>query len=276
LTGGAAKKTSNDPSEAFMNSMDNPDWIYPQLTAKTAAKNKPAVVGIKVRLEDNVQGARDLECLKMGLQAAEASGLPVMAHVDSPYSPLPYILKMLRKGDIYTHIYNNHSHGILDANGKVLPEVREARVRGVYLDPAHGRPHFSFDVAEKALQQDFLPDTISTDLNTGNSRKGVFDLPMTVSKFMALGMDLYKSIALVTANPARVFDYGVKIGTLRPGFEADISIFELQDGKFEFEDSDGAKRSGNKMLLNKSVICRGQLYTSEILQEEVRRKTTAP
>jgi dihydroorotase len=272
LTGGAAKKTSHDASEAFMNGMDNPDWIYPQLTAKAAEINKPAVVGIKVRLEDNVQGPRDLECLKMGLQAAEASRLPVMAHIDDPYSPLPDILKMMRKGDIFTHIYNNHSHGILDANGKVLPEVREARDRGVYLDPAQGRTHFSFDVAEKALQQGFLPDTISTDLNTGNSRKGVFDLPTMVSKFMALGMELYKSIELVTVNPARMFDYGVKIGTLRPGFEAEISIFELQDGKFEFEDSDGTKRSGNKMLLNRGVICRGQLYTSEILQEEERRK----
>jgi dihydroorotase len=263
LAGGAAKKTSQDSSEGFVNSMDNPDWIYPQVTAKTAEANKPAVVGIKVRLEENVQGARDLECLKMALQAAEICRLPFMAHIDDPYSPLPDILKMMRKGDVFTHIYNNHPHGILDANGKVLPEVREARERGVFFDPAQGRPHFSFDIAEKALQQDFPPDTISTDLNTGNSHKGVFDLPTMVSKFMALGMDLYKAIERVTVNPARIFDFGVKIGSLRPGYDADVAIFELQDGKFEFEDSDGAKRSGNKMLLNRVAVCRGQLYNAD-------------
>jgi len=267
LTGGSAKKTSHDSSEGFLNSMDNPDWIYPQLTAKAAVANKPAAVGIKVRLEENVQGARDLECLKMALQAAEICRFPFMAHIDDPYSPLPDILKLMRKGDVFTHMYNNHPHGILDANGKVLMEVREARERGVFFDPAQGRPHFSFDVAEKALQQDFPPDTISTDLNTGNSHKGVFDLPTMVSKFMALGMDLYKAVELVTANPARIFDFGVKIGSLRPGHEADIAIFELQAGKFEFEDSDGTKRSGNKMLLNRGAVCRGQWYSAETLQK---------
>ena len=170
---------------------------------------------------------------------------------------------MMRKGDVFTHIYNNHSHGILDARGKILPEVREARERGIIFDPAQGRPHFSFDTAEKALQQDFLPDTISTDLNTGNVGAGVFDLPTMVSKFMVMGMDLDKAIERVTIRPAQVFDYGAKLGTLLPGYEADIGIFELQEGKFVFEDSDGKKRMGNQMLVNKSAICRGQFFINE-------------
>jgi predicted amidohydrolase len=69
---------------------------------------------------------------------------------------------------------------------------------------------------------------------------------------------------MVTANPARVFDYGAQIGTLRPGSEADVSIFELRDGKFDFEDSDGIKRTGPKMLLNKAVIRRGQLFMNAV------------
>ena len=247
--------------------LTNLSWLNPELTAKMATDNKPVVVGIKIQLSKAISGANDLEALKRALQAAELARLPLMVHIDDPYSPLPDILKPLRKGDVFTHVYNNHTHGILDANGKVLPEVREARDRGVFFDPAQGRPHFSFDVAEKALQQDFPPDTISTDLNTGNSHKGVFDLPTMVSKFMALGMDLYKAIELVTANPVRIFDFGLKIGALRPGYEADIAIFELQAGKFEFEDSDGSKRTGNKMLLNRGAVCRGQLYSAEMLQK---------
>jgi hypothetical protein len=42
-----------------------------------------------------------------------------------------------------------------------------------------------------------------------------------------------------------------------------IGIFELQEGKFVFEDSDGKKRMGNQMLVNKSAICRGQFFINE-------------
>ncbi len=260
----AATNPAIDSSPGFMNVMENPDWVYPQITARAVEQNKPEVVGIKVRLGNSIQGARDLENLKTAVDVAEASSLPLMAHIDNPYSPLPSILKMLRKRDVFTHIYNNHPHSILDSNGKILPEVWEARDRGVVFDPAQGQAHFSFDTAEKAMQQGFLPDTISTDLTPKATVNAVFDLPTMVSKFMAIGMDLDKAIELVTTRPAQVFNYGAKIGTLVPGYEADISIFELQEGKFAFEDSDGKTRMGQRMLVNKSAICRGQLFTNEV------------
>ena len=87
-----------------------------------------------------------------------------MAHIDGPYSSLTELLPKLRKGDVYTHFLHTHQHGSLDANGKILPVVAEARQRGVYFDVAQGRSHLSFDVAEKCLAQGFFPDTLSTDL----------------------------------------------------------------------------------------------------------------
>ena len=72
----------------------------------------------------------------------------------------------------------------------------------------------------------------------------VYDLPTMVSKFMAIDVDMDKAIQMVTSNAARVFDFGEEIGTLKPGNGADISIFELREGRFDFEDSDGKKRSG--------------------------------
>jgi len=242
----------------------NLSWLNPQLTAKMAMDNKPVVVGIKIQLSKSISGANDLEALKRALQAAEIARLPLMVHIDDPYSPLPDILKPLRKGDVFTHVYNNHTHGILDANGKIIPEAREARERGVIFDPAQGQTHFSFDVAEKCIQQGFLCETISTDLTVVTTERRVFDLPTMVSKFMAIGVPLEKAVAMVTVNPSRVFDYGAQIGTLRPGSEADVSIFELRDGKFEFEDSDGVKRTGQKMLVNKAVVRRGQLFINAV------------
>jgi dihydroorotase len=243
--------------------MKNLDWVNPELTAKAANSNRPSVVGIKVRLQESIEGKNDLECLRRAREAAEASRLPLMVHIDEPYSPLPDILKTMRKGDVFTHFLNGHPHGVLDANGKILPEVFEARQRGVIFDPAQGSAHFSFDVAEKCLKQNFLPDTISTDLVSGSAFGPVYDLPTQVSKFMALGMDLDKAIELVTVKPAGVFDYGSPLGMLRPGTDADIGIFEIQQGTFEFTDSDRQKRIGHQMLVNRAVVRRGQLFVNE-------------
>ena len=244
--------------------MANLSWVNPQLTAKMAIDNKLVAVGIKIQLSKATTGSNDMEGLKRTIEAGKISGLPVMVHIDDPYSPLPDILKLLRKGDIFTHIYNNHTHGILDANGKIIPEAKEARARGVIFDPAQGQTHLSFDVAEKCLQHDFPPDTISTDLTSVTVEKRVYDLPTMVSKFMALGVSLEKAVAMVTVNPARVFDYGAQIGSLRPGSEADISIFELRDGKFDFEDSDGAIRTGRQRLFNKAVVRHGQVIVNAV------------
>jgi len=245
-------------------SLVNLDWVNPQLTAKSAIENKPVVVGVKVHLGKAITGAGDMECLKRALEAAEIAGVPLMAHIEDSYSPLPGILKMLRKGDIYTHCFNSRPHGILDANGKILPEAKEARERGVLFDPAQGQTHLNFDVAEKCFQQNLLPDTISTDLTIVTVERRVYDLPTTVSKFMAIGIGLDQAVAMVTSNAARMFNYGAQIGTLKPGSEADVAIFELRDGQFEFEDSDGGKRTGRQKLFSKSVVRRGQVFVNEV------------
>ena len=117
-------------------------------------------------------------------------------------------------------------------------------------------------MAEKCLEQDFLPDTISTDLN-GAHVIGT-DMPLMISKFLAIGMNLDKAVELTTVKPAQVFDFGVPIGTLKPGSEADIGIFELQDGRFEFVDGIGVKRVGRQKLVNKAAVCRGELFVNQI------------
>lgn len=245
--------------------MKNMAWLDPQLTANAALANKPDVVGIKVRLaEDFEDGAQDIECLKRALEAAELSSLPLMVHILGTYSPLPDLLKMLRKGDVYTHCFNGRKHGVLDPSGKILPEVWDARRRGVLFDTAQGTFNLSFDVAEKCLEQDFLPDTISTDLSSRAIYGPVFDLPTQVSKFMALGLSIDKVIELATLSPSRMFNFGTEVGTIRPGNDADVSIFELRDGQFEFFDSNKQKRVGRQMLVNTTTVRRGQVYVNMI------------
>src|ERR1700728_45572 len=248
-----------------LRTLDNPDSMDPELAAKAVERNKPAAVGIKAYIEKAHVGPKDSECLRRAVAAASAARVPVVADVVDTYSPIGKILGMLRKGDVFTHVYNSYSNGVLDANGKVLPEVRDARERGVYFDTAQGWDKFSFDVAEKCMQQGILPDAISTDLVSLNVDSMVYDLPTTVSKFLALGMKLDDAIERVPARPAEIFDFGVQIGTLRPGSEADIGIFELREGKFEFVgNSPSDKRTGSQMLINKAVVCRGRFFVNAV------------
>jgi|SRR5580704_280349 dihydroorotase len=257
-----------DPAHRYQNL----DWVDPESTIQAAEQYKPIVVGIKVHVQKNLSNHPkdlELEYVKRALQAAEATHLPMMGHIWDSYYPLPDILGMMRKGDVYTHCFNNFPHNILDSNGKILPEVREARARGVIFDVGEGPHNLSMAVVGKCLEQDFPPDTLSTDLanpyGIGNNDRD--DMPTLVSRFLALGMTLDQAIERVTVTPAHVCNFGLELGTLRPGSQADISIFELREGKFEFgdnADAGGQKRIGHQMLINKSVVCRGQLFANVV------------
>ena len=68
--------------------------------------------------------------------------LPLMVHIGGSYSPLKDILALLKKGHVITHSFRGGEGGILDDNGRILPEVRSAVARGVRLDIGHGADSF--------------------------------------------------------------------------------------------------------------------------------------
>jgi dihydroorotase len=253
-----------------------PDFVLPEAVAKAAKDNRPDVVGIKIHLDREVSSHPldfEPELMKKAVQAAEAAGLPLMVHAMNTANLSPDLMKFMRKGDVFTHCFHGFQNGILDDRGKILPGVREARARGILFDVGADRNAISFDVAEQALQQDFLPDTISSDLTVAAATHSTGDLPNVVSKLMALGMNLEQSIERVTHNPAQVFDFGMQLGTLRAGAEADIGIFEIRDEKFEFNDNfdftnpkvgKSGTRIGRQKLVNKAAVCRGQLFVNEM------------
>lgn len=237
------------------------------LTAKAAERNKPTVVGIKVhpaKAKPAHPKEVEIQFVQRGIDAAAECHLPMMVHINETYNPLPVILNMLRKGDIFTHCFDGYENDSpLDANGKLLPEVKAARDRGVFFDIAEGvmHKHFNFDVAEKCLQQGFLPDTISSDMSTAHYQAG--DLTTAMSHLMAIGMTLDQAVERVTIGPTKIFDFGTELGTLKVGREADITICEVQDGRFEFT-AGGTKRVGKQNVVNKAVVRRGKLYVNQL------------
>jgi dihydroorotase len=168
------------------------------------------------------------------------------------------LIEMLRPGDIVTHMYAPEN-GILDAAGRVLPQVSAARQRGVLFDFGNGlNEHWRWDVARRALDQGFAPDTISSDLNVPGRTIQVLDLPNVMSKFLLLGMPLDEVVARVTSRAAKVFTALNDYGTLCEGAAADVAVLELTEGSFEFLDNYKGARPGMQRLVTRAVVFGGK------------------
>ena len=237
-------------------------YANPKLAIRTIERNRDVILGVKVRLSRPIAGDHDLAALRLAKEAADAVKLPVMVHIGDTASPLKDILAMLTKGDVVTHSFRGGEGGILDAKGRILPEVRAAVDRGIHLDIGHGAGSFSFDTAEKALRQELLPGTISSDVHQFNVNGPVFDLATTLSKFLHLGLTLEQVIERASTNAANTFGFPQDLGTLREGAEADVAVFTLAEGNFEFVDSLKQKRTGHLKLLPVATVKAGRIYGS--------------
>lgn len=146
-------------------------------------------------------------------------------------------------------MYNDRQVELIDRfTGKVQPWMAEARGRGVLFDVGHGAGSFLWPVASKAIQQGFLPDTISTDLHASSILMQQCDMLNVMSKMMLLGMSLEDVIARSTVSPAKEIGRYPEAGTLGAGRNADIAVLENRSGVFAFKDSWPAKRLGVRRL----------------------------
>ena len=235
-------------------------WAHIQEAVKTGRENRDHILGIKARLGRVQSADNDIEALKRALQAATILDGFVMVHVGGTKTPLLQIVDMLRAGDVVTHAYHGSSHGILDDTGKVKDGFAAARDRGVIFDVGHGRGSFSFDVADKAMSQGFYPGNISSDLHVYNIEGPVHDQLTTLSRFLHLGLPLDDVIRLSTETTAKAMGMAGKLGTLKVGAEADVTLVRLAEGKFAYEDSLGMKAEGTQRLEHALTIRGGRVY----------------
>lgn len=223
--------------------------------------NRDRILGVKLRLSANLaaDGKNEMQALKLAREAADSVGLPIMIHTPQSSLGLPAILAEMRQGDILTHCFHAHASGILDADGKVLPEVRAAIARGVLLDVGHGKGSFSYEIARRAFAQDLLPHTISSDLHAYNVNGPVYDLATTVSKFMHLGLELPEALKRVTSAPAAAIKMEQEIGTLREGAAGDAVVFRLHQGRRQLMDTVGRVEEVEQWLEPIFVIRAGRV-----------------
>jgi dihydroorotase len=84
------------------------------------------------------------------------------------------------------------------------------------------------------------------------------DMLTTMSKFLAMGMDLQSVIKASTWKPAQIIKRE-ELGSLTVGSEADIAILNLRKGKFGLFDYTGYKLETDKKLECEMTIRAGKI-----------------
>ena len=226
---------------------------------RVARENADLVVGIKVRVGRNASGSAGLVPLDMALEVAEATGLPLMAHLDHPPPSRLDVMARLRPGDILTHCFRPFPNAPSFPGGGVRPEVSAARARGVIFDIGHGAGSCGFATSRAMLAAGFKPDVISSDVHILSIDGPAFDLLHTLGKFHALGMTLPEVVTCATVNAARAIRRP-ELGTLKVGALGEASIFEVVIEATPYTDVLGEVITGEKRLAARGLVLNGQWW----------------
>jgi len=241
----------------------NLDFADSDGAAQAVSDNRDLGVGIKVRLHKKAIGENSRKALRLAIKAGEATRTPIMVHVGDTAIGMDEIATTLRAGDIITHCYTPQKPSIIDNKGKLLPEVRKAKERGVIFDVGHASGHFDFDLVERAMGEGLLPDVISSDLHGRMTQPGfgiVGDLPTTLTKFLPLGLSFEQIVANCTINPARAVGWQDRIGSLEIGREADIAVLQIVEDPAMLRDSLGKERLHKQRIAVKWTIRAGEVF----------------
>lgn len=227
--------------------------------AQVALENPDLIRGVKVRVGAGTSGINGITPLHYAIEAAERAGLPVMCHIDNPPPRYTEVLAELRPGDILTHCFRPFPNAPIHADGRIKNAVWQARERGVMFDIGHGKGAFSFDVAEKMLEAGFPPDIISSDVHVLCIDGPAYDNLVTMSKFLALGMDLTEIIRAVTLAPARLLKRP-DLGDLSKGSTGDVTVLRIEDGSFPLTDVLKRTIMAKQRFAVDSIVVAGKLW----------------
>lgn len=222
---------------------------------------KEEIRGIKVRISRSIVGQEGIAPLDHALKLGDRFNLPVCVHTTDPPVKAGEIVKRLRPGDIYSHMYHNRGMTILEENGTVQEAFRDAKKRGVYLEVGNGRMNFHFDVAMRAVKEGIFPDIISSDATAATYENSTVmkDLAFVMSKFLNMGMPLHRIFESVTRTPARCLGIGDRAGILEEGRIADLTLMRVRERETVFSDSDGNVKRGTRLLAPEMAMLGGRI-----------------
>ena len=143
-------------------------------TVEMASRHRGLIVGVKTAHYSGPEWTPVERAVEAGISA----DVPVMVDFGARRAERPVaelVTKKLRPGDIYTHVFSG-LRGEQDPSGRVSAALWEGRKRGVLFDVGHGAGSFAWKIAVPALEERFLPDSISTDLHVASSSGGMKDM----------------------------------------------------------------------------------------------------
>ncbi len=234
----------------------NTDDMDAKATAEMASKYPDTIVGIKTAH----YSAPDWIAVDRAVEAGRLANIPVMVDFGSFTDERPFeelVTKRLRPGDMYTHMYLGRVP-MLDANGKLRPYLHEARKRGVKFDVGHGGGSFLWRQAVPAIDQGWVPDSISTDLHIGSMNRGMKDMTNVMSKILNRGISLYDVVKMSTWNPAQQIKR-LEFGHLSVGAPADVAVLRVGRGEFGFLDVRNGRLEGDKKIAAEMTIYGGRI-----------------
>ena len=210
-----------------------------------------------MRVGRHASGPSGIQPLEVALDVADATGLPLMVHIDEPPPTYADVVDRLRKGDILTHCFRPFPNAPCYADGRVREAVLAARARGVLFDIGHGMGSFSWDTARKMVAAGFWPDTISSDVHAMCIHGPAWDLLRTMTKFLALGLSLPEVVARTTLNAATALRRPA-LGTFAIGAIGDASVIALEDHAIDLEDVMGEIVPHPQRLTAKGMVIGGR------------------
>ena len=235
----------------------NPDYWDVDLATRIVEDGRDLILGIKARIDRNTTRGVGIRPLERARELADRVALPLMVHIGNGPPAMDEIVDLLRPGDILTHCFTGGDHRIAAPGMATRADIRALHDRGLVLDIGHGTGSFSYETTEAALAEGLLPDVISSDIHQMSVQGPMFDLPTTLSKFLALGLSLPDVIERATSRPAAAMRRP-DLGTLRPGSWADLALFRLEEGDYEFHDVHMTPRRGSQLLVNTLTIVAGE------------------
>ena len=239
--------------------------LDPITTAKCAVEHSDIVLGIKVRMNNDVPEKDCLVPLFRALEAAELANMPVMVHISAGPPMTKDILPHLRQGDVITHIFNGKIGSPFNEDGTPIKELQEAEARGVLFDVAHGYSSFNLETCRKAVEHGFADVTISTDKHKKCALGAPFTFVDVMSKVHGCGVPLEKVLYGVTKKASDIMKF--ENWCTFENMEKNATIFSYSENsqKTEFVDPFGNKIVPDKKFIAKAVITEGKWKDIESL-----------
>jgi dihydroorotase len=100
-------------------------------------------------------------------------------------------------------------------------------------------------------------------LHVHNLHGPVFDLATTMSKFLHLGLSLPQVIEMTTLAPARSVRLHDRLGTLRPGACADVTLLRLRQGPVEL--TDAGEKARETVTADQALVPAGAIREGRVV-----------